>query len=74
MTNRASRAFIAHTLFPTREVAIRGQYRARGGSMEPFLQPFLQKENMLLQLRVQLAASFNTPTCDGKITMSSKAS
>jgi hypothetical protein len=28
--------------------------------MEPLLQPFLQKENMLLQLRVQLAASFNT--------------
>jgi hypothetical protein len=42
--------------------------------MEPLLQPFLQKENMLLQLRVQLAASFNTPICDGKITMPSKAS
>src|SRR6202048_3099135 len=34
--------------------------------MEPVLQPFLQKENMLLQLRVQLAASFNTPPATEK--------
>jgi hypothetical protein len=38
------------------------------------MEPFPQKENMLLQLRAQLAASFNGPHCDGKITMSSKAS
>jgi hypothetical protein len=38
------------------------------------MEPSPQKENMLLQLRAQVAASFNTPYCDGKITMSSKAS
>jgi hypothetical protein len=37
------------------------------------MEPFPQKENMLLQLRAQLAASFNAPHCDEKITMSSKA-
>jgi hypothetical protein len=38
------------------------------------MEPSAQKENMLFQLGAQVAASFNTPYCDGKITMSSKAS